>query len=575
MAVRLTWPLYTRFDGNGKPVSGAQLFFYEAGTTTKLDTFSDEDLTNPNDNPMVADGNGEFGDIFLQLQDYKLILTSATDTDPPTGGKTFDPVQGNPVVSGDDFKATPQSPPDMTVLVSTGNLFDVVAKTLVVKTAQTSALIVAPTTNPRRDIIHIDRLTAVIGVTTGAEAPSPVDPTIADDKLPIARITLATTTTQIDDALITDIRELNLLGSGDVVRFTFVDEDDMASNSAVKLPSQQSVKAYTDANSITRGSIDGLILSNGTDADHDIDIAAGVARDGGDAANMALASVLVKKIDAGPFVVGTNQAGNDQAQLDGAQTVTFNDNGGSPDDVTIDAGTWTVTPSVGDTLVVVGGTNAGSYQVTAATTTVINVATGSFTADAASASAIHTVKINTWYHCWLIRRSDTGVVDFLFSESATAPTLPTSYDQKRRIGAVLTDGSANIILFKQFDDEFVWDVPVQEYRATTVGTAAVTRTLAVPTGLIVQAIHISGVSAVAVATEVYGLITSLDQTDSTPSSSLYHVSSESSGEGTNAVTMRVRTNTSSQIRTRADQSAANIRIFGHTVGWVDPRGRNA
>lgn len=60
---------------------------------------------------------------------------------------------------------------------------------------------------------------------------------------------------------------------------------------------------------------------------------------------------------------------------------------------------------------------------------------------------------NTTYHVWLIQRSDTGVVDALFSASATSPTMPTNYDRKRRIGAIIRDTGA-IVLFSQNGDVF-------------------------------------------------------------------------------------------------------------------------
>jgi hypothetical protein len=41
---------------------------------------------------------------------------------------------------------------------------------------------------------------------------------------------------------------------------------------------------------------------------------------------------------------------------------------------------------------------------------------------------------------WLIRRSDTGVADVLFSASASSPAMPTNYDSKRRIGSEIRDG---------------------------------------------------------------------------------------------------------------------------------------
>jgi hypothetical protein len=50
---------------------------------------------------------------------------------------------------------------------------------------------------------------------------------------------------------------------------------------------------------------------------------------------------------------------------------------------------------------------------------------------------------NSTYYAWLIRRSDTGVVDALFSLSSTAPTMPASYDQKQLIGQVIRVGGVN------------------------------------------------------------------------------------------------------------------------------------
>ena len=45
------------FDG-GVSAAGYLLFTYEAGTTTKLATYSDVNLTTPNTNPIVLDADG-------------------------------------------------------------------------------------------------------------------------------------------------------------------------------------------------------------------------------------------------------------------------------------------------------------------------------------------------------------------------------------------------------------------------------------------------------------------------------------------------------------------------------------
>jgi len=88
----------------------------------------------------------------------------------------------------------------------------------------------------------------------------------------------------------------------------------------------------------------------------------------------------------------------------------------------------------------------------------------------------------TW-HVWLIRRPDTGVVDVLFSLSATTPTMPTNYTQKRRIGAIIRTAGA-IVPFFQFGDVFKYVAPITDRSFTTqfpVGPFAVS----VPTGIVV------------------------------------------------------------------------------------------
>ena len=173
----------------------------------------------------------------------------------------------------------------------------------------------------------------------------------------------------------------------------------------------------------------------------------------------------------------------------------------------------------------------------------------------------------TWYHVWVIRRSDTGVVDALFSTSATAPTMPASYDQKRRIGAVLTNGSANIIGFVQSGDTFWWKSPVLNINNATPGTAANTATLTVPTG--VRCLAYMNVSDAAGAV-LY--LSPTDVTDEAPSQTSAPLGVNGNGAGgSNQGSATVLTNTSAQIRYRA---SANTAVYGATLGWQDARGRD-
>lgn len=66
--------------GNGiSPSDGAKLFFYEAGTTTPKDTFSDQLSTpTPNANPVISDATGVFGDIYISGL-YDVVLKDKND----------------------------------------------------------------------------------------------------------------------------------------------------------------------------------------------------------------------------------------------------------------------------------------------------------------------------------------------------------------------------------------------------------------------------------------------------------------------------------------------------------------
>ena len=193
-----------------------------------------------------------------------------------------------------------------------------------------------------------------------------------------------------------------------------------------------------------------------------------------------------------------------------------------------------------------------------------------------SESVPGTPDANTWYHLHVIKRTDTGIVDVLFSESATAPTLPTNYTKSRRVGSVLTDGSANILGFSQVGDDFLWDVPVNDYNAASTGTAAVLRVLTVPTGVQVWANHTYSVVDLSTGTAGLFLLTSPDQTDTAPSATVHDISIVTGGTVDGGfVNKLVRTNTSAQIRTRASNSQADLTNAGITFGWMDRRGRDA
>jgi hypothetical protein len=66
-------------DGNGKPYAAAKAFFYDTGTTTPKATYSDAGLTAINANPVVADSEGHFPDIYLVAGRYKVDLRTTAN----------------------------------------------------------------------------------------------------------------------------------------------------------------------------------------------------------------------------------------------------------------------------------------------------------------------------------------------------------------------------------------------------------------------------------------------------------------------------------------------------------------
>jgi len=89
-------PIARVFTSTGLVAVGYQKFFYETGTTTKKSIFSDSALTTPLTNPVLSDADGYFVQIFMEGtgDEYKAVLATDTDTDPPTSPIwTADPIE--------------------------------------------------------------------------------------------------------------------------------------------------------------------------------------------------------------------------------------------------------------------------------------------------------------------------------------------------------------------------------------------------------------------------------------------------------------------------------------------------
>ncbi len=98
MAQRYHVPFPQHFDGTPSAYSGGKLYFYASGTSTPLDTYSNEGLSVVNTNPVILNSAGRPDvDIFLQNLAYKVVLKDASDNTIWTA----DPVYST------DFKSVP------------------------------------------------------------------------------------------------------------------------------------------------------------------------------------------------------------------------------------------------------------------------------------------------------------------------------------------------------------------------------------------------------------------------------------------------------------------------------------
>jgi hypothetical protein len=179
----------------------------------------------------------------------------------------------------------------------------------------------------------------------------------------------------------------------------------------------------------------------------------------------------------------------------------------------------------------------------------------------------------TWYHVYLIMRSDTGVVDVLVSTSASSPTMPTNYDYKRRIGAMLTNGSAQWVAFIQNGDEFRWVTPVLDYNGVPGVTTRANLTITVPTGIVAFPKLMTSVTSGA-GSGATMLLSSLDEADTAISSTFYTTTIAATVSNSFPVEVNsLHTDTSARIGRKVSATDAAINVY--TLGWSETRGRFA
>ena len=176
-----------------------------------------------------------------------------------------------------------------------------------------------------------------------------------------------------------------------------------------------------------------------------------------------------------------------------------------------------------------------------------------------------TIANNTWYHvCAAII---SGAADAFFDTSASCANQPSGTTAVRRIGSFKTNGSAQILAFKQNGDTFYWGASVLDQNtASPGGTSMVLYSVSAPAGVKTRPIMRFAVVA------GYGVLASPDEPSETVSSTPANAAADTSaGWGIMQDVSFVYTNTSSQVGVVVNAGANTFSI--RTRGYIDDRGR--
>lgn len=175
-----------------------------------------------------------------------------------------------------------------------------------------------------------------------------------------------------------------------------------------------------------------------------------------------------------------------------------------------------------------------------------------------------TVAINTFYYTYVIKETATNDIDVLISASQTSPTLPSGWAVYGSTGdAFLTDGSSNILGFSYSKNICTYDILIQNVSEAIPAATRQLKTVTVPpdyVGIFNASLFLNN--------PLYVLFTSVSQSDSTPSASLYNLTTSTSG-AVNTIEFFKKVDVSSQIGYRANAASGSISM--HTVGFLNSK----
>ena len=191
-----------------------------------------------------------------------------------------------------------------------------------------------------------------------------------------------------------------------------------------------------------------------------------------------------------------------------------------------------------------------------------------------------TVAADTTYYLFAIYNPTSTISDYLFSTSATSPTLPSGYTKKKRIASLLTDGAGDIrngtyTFFNDGSYKFIYNMglSVANY-SSNIPTTRQSIGVPVPEGIVVECLFLCNIQGTtANAGSKYFLISSLDKPDNLATFSNFSVQLNSQGatenENFSSPVSEVYSNTTAQVGVRGNVSNFNVQTY--LKGFIDSK----
>ncbi len=191
-----------------------------------------------------------------------------------------------------------------------------------------------------------------------------------------------------------------------------------------------------------------------------------------------------------------------------------------------------------------------------------------------------TVTADATYYLFAIYNPTLTISDYLFSTSATSPTLPSGYTKKKRIASLLTDGAGDIrngtyTFFNDGSYKFIYNMglSVSSY-SSNIPTTRQSIGVPVPEGIVVECLFLCNIQGTVANTgSKYFLISSLDKPDNLATFSNFSVQLNGQGSNENenfsSPVSEVYSNTTAQVGVRGNVS--NFSVQTYLKGFIDSK----